>query len=290
MNLFDQLVSEALKNQPTLSPLRVVVEKELLHHDILRVLSRNNLLANLTFIGGTCLRSCYGGIRLSEDLDFTGGSDFTRDSLSTMGDILIENLHTKYGLTVKVSEPEIDKNNVDTWKIKIETRPQHKHLPAQRINIDICAVPSYEKRPMMLLNPYGVDMGTSGLIIQAESREEIYADKLVAFALRPNRLKYRDLWDIIWLHQQGLKPRIELIPHKLKDRQYTLDYFLNLFDDRKKLLTENKDISSEFTKEMHRFLPMDQINQILEKENLWPFITYLVEDFYNQIRRLSLNS
>lgn len=290
MNLFDQLVSEALKNQPTLSPLRVVVEKELLHHDILRVLSRNNLLANLTFIGGTCLRSCYGGIRLSEDLDFTGGNDFTRDSLSTMGDILIENLHTKYGLTVKVSEPEIDKNNVDTWKIKIETRPQHKHLPAQRINIDICAVPSYEKRPMMLLNPYGVDMGTSGLIIQAESREEIYADKLVAFALRPNRLKYRDLWDIIWLHQQGLKPRIELIPHKLKDRQYTLDYFLNLFDDRKKLLTENKDISSEFTKEMHRFLPMDQINQILEKENLWPFITYLVGDFYNQIRRLSLNS
>ena len=44
-------------------------------------------------------------------------------------------------------------------------------------------------------------MGTGGLIIQAESKEEIFADKLIAFALRPNRIKYRDLWDIVWLHQ-----------------------------------------------------------------------------------------
>ena len=76
MNLFDQLVDEALKNQPHLSPLRIVVEKELLHHDILRILNQNQMLANLTFIGGTCLRTCYGGIRLSEDLDFTGGKGF----------------------------------------------------------------------------------------------------------------------------------------------------------------------------------------------------------------------
>ena len=216
MNLFDQLVTEALKNQPNLSTLRVVVEKELLHHDILRVLSHNNLLKDLVFIGGTCLRCCYGGIRLSEDLDFTGGSSFTRESLSGMTQILIENLNDKYGLMVKVDEPIKDKKNVDTWKIKVETRPLHKHLPAQRINIDICAVPSYEKNPMLLLNPYGVDMGTSGLIIQAQSREEIYADKLLAFAFRPNRIKYRDLWDMVWLHQQTLKPKFELIPNKLQ--------------------------------------------------------------------------
>lgn len=65
---------------------------------------------------------------------------------------------------------------------------------------------------MMLLNPYQVDMGTSGLIIQTQSREEIYADKLLAFTFRPNRIKYRDLWDISWLHHQGWKPKLELIP------------------------------------------------------------------------------
>ena len=283
MTLFDQLVTEALKNQPNLSTLRIVVEKELLHHDILRVLSQHDLLKNLTFIGGTCLRCCYGGIRLSEDLDFTGGHDFTRDSLSLMGKVLIENLNDKYGLLVKVSEPIKDKKNVDTWKIKIETRPEHKHLPAQRINIDICAIPSYEKRPMMLLNPYGVDMGTSGLIIQAQSREEIYADKLLAFALRPNRIKYRDLWDILWLHQQGLKPKFELIPHKLQDRNQSLDYFLTLFNERKNSLTENKQISREFKQELRRFLSAEQVHQIIEKDNLWVFITYLMQDLMESL-------
>ena len=46
MNLFNKIVKEALKAQPHLSPLRVVVEKELLHYDILRVLSDHKLLAN----------------------------------------------------------------------------------------------------------------------------------------------------------------------------------------------------------------------------------------------------
>ena len=285
MNLFDKLVEEALQNQPDFSPLRIVVEKELLHHDILSVLSDNNLLQNLTFIGGTCLRYCYGSIRLSEDLDFTGGGNFSRDSLSTMGKILIESLQKKYELHVSVSEPIKDKQNVDTWKIKIETRPEFKNLPAQRINIDICAITSYEKRPMMLLNHYGVDMGTSGLIIQAQSREEIYTDKIIAFAFRPNRIKYRDLWDILWLHGQGLKPRFKLIPDKLKERNHTIDYFLSSFNERKKLLTENPKIATEFKQEMYRFLPEKKINQSFKQEELWNFMTLLMEELWNQIQK-----
>lgn len=283
MNLFDQLVTEALKNQPNLSPLRVVVEKELLHHDILKTLSQNNLLSHLTFIGGTCLRACYGGFRLSEDLDFTGGKEFSRQSLATMGRILTESLNEKYGLQVIVSEPLKDNQNVSTWKIKIETRAKQKHLPAQRINIDICAVPSYEIRPMLLINPYGVEMGTNGLIIQAQSREEIYADKLLAFALRPNRIKHRDLWDIVWLHQQGIKPNMGLIPHKLKDRNLTSEYFFNQFDERKKLISVDKNLAEEFAKEMRRFLPLEQMNQTAKQNDLWTFIVFLINDLRTQL-------
>jgi predicted nucleotidyltransferase component of viral defense system len=283
MSLFDKLVTEALKNQPNLTSLRGVVEKELLHHDILRILSQNNLLADLIFIGGTCLRACYGGIRLSEDLDFTGGKNFSRDSLSTMGRILTDSLNKKYELQVTISEPVKDKKNVATWKIKIETRPSQKHLPAQRINIDICAVPSYEKRPMLLLNPYGIDMGTNGLVIQAQSREEIYADKLIAFALRPNRLKHRDLWDIVWLHQQGLKPNIELLPNKLQDRNLTPEYFFDMFNERQKLLTEDNSLALEFKKEMCRFLSLEQMNKIVAQDNLWAFIIYLIDDLGTQL-------
>jgi predicted nucleotidyltransferase component of viral defense system len=279
MNLFDQLVTKAIENQPDLSQLRVVVEKELLHHDILRIMSHENMLADLTFIGGTCLRSCYGGNRLSEDLDFTGGSGFTRASLAEMGRVLTTKLEEKYGLFVKVQEPVKDKKNVDTWKIKVETRPEQKHLPAQRINIDICAVPSYEKTPMLLLNPYGVDMGTSGLIIQAQSREEIYTDKLIAFALRQNHIKYRDLWDIIWLHQQGIKPNIELIPLKLKDRNCTQKQFNKLFSERTELLSENNEHAKAFKKEMQRFLPVKQVAQVLGQDDYWRFVVHLMRGF-----------
>jgi predicted nucleotidyltransferase component of viral defense system len=278
MNLFDNIVTKALENQTELSSLRVVVEKELLHHDILRILSKEQLLKNLTFIGGTCLRSCYGGIRLSEDLDFTGGKPFKREDLTSIGMTLINGLEEKYGLTVKVSEPTKDINNVDTWKIQIQTRPDIKHFPAQRINIDICAVPSYEKRPMVLLNPYGVDMGTSGLIIQAQSREEIYSDKLIAFAHRPNRIKFRDLWDIAWLHGQNIKPNLELIPLKLKDRNLKMSFFLEKYNERLSQLQTNHELPKEFLKEMQRFLPTDQI-----QSNLWEFIVFLMGDLRSKL-------
>ncbi len=136
MNLFDNIVRQVLSHQPHLSPLKIVVEKELLHHDILRILSHNGFLNNLTFIGGTCLRSCYGNNRLSEDLDFNGGADFTKNSLSELAQVLIKNLHEKYDLAIEVSEPLKENSNVDTWKIKVQTRPQQKNIPNQRINIE----------------------------------------------------------------------------------------------------------------------------------------------------------
>lgn len=275
MNLFDSLVEEALKNQPDLSPLRVAVEKELLHHDILRILRQSNLLTELTFIGGTCLRICYGGIRLSEDLDFTGGANFSRKTLSTLGKAVIQGLQEKYGFPVTVSEPLKDIHDVDTWKIKIVTRGETKHLPVQKINIDICSVKSYEIRPMFLQNNYGIDMGTDGLVIQAQSREEIYADKLIAFALRPNRLKYRDLWDVVWLHQRGIKPRLSLIPLKLQDRNISLEHFRALFDERLKKLNEEKKLAAEFKNEMDRFLPQ---KQVIEQNQFWSSIIILINE------------
>ena len=151
-----------------------------------------------------------------------------------------------------------------------------KHFPEQRINIDICAMPSYEKEPMMLLNPYAVDMGTNGLIIQTQSMEEIYMDKLLALALRPNRIKYRDLWDIIWLNQQGLKPRFELFNNKLKDRKLSKEYFLSLLKDRIQLISSDKNIKIEFHKEMNRFLPAQQINIIIKQDNFWTYIINLL--------------
>lgn len=287
MNIFNKLVTEAIKQEKELNALRAVVEKELLHHDILRILSQEKLLSKLTFIGGTCLRLCYDGQRLSEDLDFTGGIDYARDDLGRMANILIKDLQRKYQLEVQVSEPKKDTTNVDTWKIKIQTRPEQKNFPSQRINIDICAVSSFEKSPRMIINPYNVDMGTKGLIIQCQSLEEIFVDKLLAFALRPNRVKYRDVWDVLWLHQKAKKPNLHLVTKKLAERKLVLDDFVKLYHDRCKLFTNEAQVTAkEFTHEMRRFLPKAEIDKLINQEGFWQYTASLFIEFGTDIKNL----
>lgn len=285
MSLFDQLVDEALRSLPQFAPLRAVVVKELLHHDILREMGRAGFLQELTFIGGTCLRACYGSQRLSEDLDFTGGAGFAKEALADLGKVLVERLEVKYGLPIEVSAPCREEGNVDTWKLRVVTRPERKHLPAQRINIDICALPSHDRRPMMLRNHYAVDMGTSGLILQAQSREEIFADKVVALALRPNRIKNRDLWDIVWLHQQGVALPVDLVLRKVTDRCQNLVWFLEQLQQRKELLQSDPGCRKDFLNEMRRFLPPQLISETLEQPEFWTFLVNLISDQCEQVRR-----
>lgn len=285
MSLFDRLVDAALAGQAELAPLRPVVEKELLHHDILREMSHAGLLTELTFIGGTCLRACYGSNRLSEDLDFAGGEGFRRDGLSDLARCLVEGLRAKYDLPVEVGEPVREAGNVDTWRLRVVTRPERRDLPAQRINIDICAIASHERRPALLRNRYGVEMGTSGLIVQAQSREEILADKLVALALRPNRIKNRDVWDIGWLVQQGVALPLDLIPKKIADHRRRDDEFLELLDDRMGALRGDPALRRDFVAEMRRFLLPSIAADTVENPDFWMWLVDTVTAECARIRR-----
>jgi len=278
MSLFDRLVDEALRNRTDLATLRPVVEKELLHHDILREMSGAGLLAGLTFIGGTCLRTCYGSQRLSEDLDFTGGAEFEKSDLDSLARVLTERLHIRYGLPVQVSEPRKTGGNVSTWKLVIETRPDQRHLPAQRIHLDICAIPSHAPRPMMLRNTYGIDLGTSGLILQAQSREEILADKVIALAFRKNRLKNRDLWDIAWLVQQGVMLPAALIPLKIADHQRERADFHTRIRERLASLRIDRAMREDFLTEMQRFLPTGTVRDTVTQPPWWDYLTSVLED------------
>ena len=273
MSLLDRLVDEALRARADLSTLRPVVEKELLHHDILREMGDAGFLAGLTFIGGTCLRSCYGSLRLSEDLDFTGGSNFQRSDLATLGDVLTERLLIRYGLPVKVSAPVKTGGKVSTWKLTIETRGNQRDLPAQRIHLDICAIQSHEPQPRMLRNLYGIDLGTSGLILRAQSREEILADKVIAFAFRENRMKNRDLWDIVWLVQQGVELPAYLVPLKIRDYQKTDEEFKRRVDERLTAMRTEAVVRREFVAEMRRFLPANVVRGTVESPAYWEFLS-----------------
>jgi predicted nucleotidyltransferase component of viral defense system len=286
MTLFDRLVAEALHEKSDLHPLAMVVEKELLHHDILREMGSTGLLEKLTFIGGTCLRMCYGSSRLSEDLDFSAGKNFNKESLKELPELLTGKLFIKYGLTVEVSEPKRESGNVDTWKIRIVTRPQARMAPIQRINIDVCAVPSYERRPMMLRNHYAVDMGTSGLILQAKSREEILADKFIALALRPGRIKNRDLWDILWLKQQGILLSDETLRLKITDYHHSIESYLLLLVQRQNSLQSDHAVQMDFVQEMRRFLPVKIVTETVEHDSFWEFLTDSISSECERIRNI----
>lgn len=272
MNLFDRLTREALRNVPDLGLLQTVVEKELLHHDIIRELSTFGVLSHLTFMGGTCLRTCYGSKRLSEDLDFYGGAEFRRKQLDGLPDHLQSVLWEKYGLDVEVREPKIIAGKVNTWKVLIVTRPDRPDQAAQRIHLDICALPPLDRQPMVLRNPYGVEMGTTGLIVQASSREEILADKFVALALRRGRLKYRDLWDIQWLLQSTVTLRHEWVLAKAEQHGHSARAYAEKLEGRLDELEHNPSRQAGFVSELKRFLSADQIQNRIDQPDYWHFL------------------
>jgi hypothetical protein len=101
---------------------------------------------------------------------------------------------------------------------------------------------------------------------------------VIALAFRENRIKNRDLWDIVWLSQQGIGLPVELIPLKIRDHQRTDVEFISLLDDRITALKSQPAMRADFMKEMRRFLPTATVRDTIEKETFWTYLTGVVED------------
>ncbi|EHW7084023.1 nucleotidyl transferase AbiEii/AbiGii toxin family protein [Salmonella enterica] len=286
---FDALIEEAIR-QGDLANLRPVVEKELLHYDILFCLSEAGLLKSLTFQGGTSLRLCYGSNRFSEDLDFAGGPDFCSADLAQMKDCIEDYLGKRYGLEVTVkepnelrAEPEYAEVKVDKWQISVTTAPERKDLPRQRIKIEVANIPAYTHTWRQLVRNYTVlPDGYSDTLIRVETLEEVMADKLVSFPATTNRIRYRDMWDLIWLKQQGATINANLVSQKLKD--YKIDAFEKSLQARIDSLP-NIIIEGNFHNEMKRFIPSSVYETSLEKEGFSSFLLDSLKDLLNQLRK-----
>ena len=274
MSTFDTLVEQIIYQNTEYPTLRTVIEKELLHYDILRTMNSAGFLKNLTFMGGTCLRDCYGSVRLSEDLNFSGGFDFSKADMGELGNVIQNTIQEKYNLPVTVTDPAKEGGNTETWKIKVITRPERPDFPAQKINIDICLLPSHERKVSMLKNTYGIDMGTDGVLLYAESLTEILCDKLIAFARRPNRVKNRDLWDIHWLSQKNVSYNKDLLLQKLGDRKIEETDFWQLYRSR---IEEVKSRQKDFLFEMHRFLLPSAFTPQFKSKLWWEYLIGLLE-------------
>ena len=88
--------AEDVARRGEVEALLPIVEKELIHYDIIRALDESRWLDGLTFQGGTCLRLCYGAVRYSEDLDFTTALDLEESDLAGFRELLSDSLRSKY--------------------------------------------------------------------------------------------------------------------------------------------------------------------------------------------------
>lgn len=256
-----------------------VIEKEILHHDILHALHEHGFLSKLAFFGGTNLRLCHDASRFSEDLDFKGGPEFQEDMLADMGNCLSKAIYKKYKLESQVSEPRQTEGNTRTWSILILTRPGSKSERQQKIHLDVCCLSCHDHAPRTLLNHYSVDLGTSGLLVRSQSLRESYTDKLIAFALRARPLP-RDVWDIAWLRQNPANTSPVALEAKLAEHQSDVATFTARCTERATLI-EMPQFRALFQQELERFLPDRVLPTIRNPE----FLTYIARSIREDAER-----
>lgn len=275
---FNTLTEKAMQ-QAGRKHMRPVIEKELLHYDILFALDKEDLLDNLSFQGGTSLRLCYGSQRFSEDLDFAGGHHFSSNDLSAMKSCIEHYIGERYDFEVTVKqpkelrqEPNYDGLKVDKWQIAITTSPERNDLPKQRIKIEVLNVPAYSRLPQTLQHNYDfLPDGYSDIFILTESMDEVMTDKIISLVNCVRYIRYRDIWDLRWLKQQGAKYNQQWLVNKIKDYQIT-DYL----DKLKVRIHQLPEIvqGKNFKNEMSRFIPHDVQQRTLLKDKFYPFLTH----------------
>ncbi len=267
---FDALVERAMRAGGR-AHMRPVIEKELLHYDLLFALDQAGLLDQLTFQGGTALRLCYGAQRFSEDLDFVIDRDFSAEQLQDIKTAIIDRVGSRHGLEVRVKEPKElapETGNrrviVHRWQISVITAPQRRDLPRQMIKIEIARVPAYTRVAKSLQTQYDfLPDGYRDLIVLVESLDEILADKLVSLPACVAYVRHRDIWDMHWLRQQGARPDATLVAHKIRD--YAVPGYGELTSglvDRLPGIIHGK----EFRDQMSRFIPQDVQERTLLKD------------------------
>lgn len=271
--MLKEQIRHIVNSNPEYAAITPVIEKEILHHDIMDVMIKQGAMQSLTFTGGTSLRLCYNSSRLSEDLDFNGGHDFRPSHLDGLEIELQKYIQNKYETEVWVNKPAEDKQgNTSSWKISIIKEGNRPDLPRQKMHIDVCAIPSFdvEKRP--LLNHYNIVVPTEGLLIPVQSLQEALADKLIALAYRSRRIKPRDLWDIIWLKQRGIKLSQELLNNKLTAREKHRKDFIAALQIQLEKLMQDDEVRSDFNMEMSRFIPEQIKARTIDNPDYWTYL------------------
>ena len=276
-NPFQSLVRRVM-GDPRVSHLESVIQKELLHYDILFCMAQAGLLRNLVFQGGTALRLCYGGDRYSEDLDFAAAESFSPGQLESFKERIESHIRRQHGVPARLKEPVRRNLQQETgevvlyrWQLVVDTYPYRRDLPNQRVKIEVANVPAHTREIQSLRKNYEyLPAGYADALIPVESRQEILADKLIAFPCSHDRyVRHKDIWDLAWLRRQGVALNAALVEAKIKD--YSVDRYIVQLDSAIERLPEIV-ASGGFRKRMQRFLATDRFDALFGNPDFEPFL------------------
>lgn len=246
-----------------------IVAKEMLHFDILRALSDSPLGDRLVFQGGTALRICHNGDRLSEDLDFVCGAGNAEPLvIEPVLEILHRQMTERYGLQVdQVKGPKghalTGCPQVKRWEFLIRIPVQSR---VERIRIEVCNVPAHDASPMLVRPSYPQLEQMEPIVLVVESVREILADKTVALAAR-DWLKYRDVWDVKQLTDRGVVPDPAMVRSKIADYRISRDRLRSGLE--KALITLRRPRAiNDFVAEMSRFVSSSMAKRLTQYPQL----------------------
>jgi len=279
--------------QDGVGQMRPVIEKELLHYEILRILRKHGYLETLTFQGGTSLRLCYGATRYSEDLDFTGGEEFTPATVNEMARDITEDLKSRFGLEVSVKEPKVvahygeqDSLKVDVWQISINTNPDAQHEKRQRIKLEIINIPSLTKEERPLVKNYDHLPDISVEMYPVQTLDEIFCDKLVALANCTAYVRHRDIWDITWMYNtQNMRYKAD---HNRLIEKKLAHYSVENFEEKCEALLGRLPAivaGKEFRQQMTRFLPARVLTATIDNPGFQKYLVQVNTECYQKMIR-----
>jgi len=267
-----------------------VMEKELIHYEIIKSLRRHGLLEKMTFQGGTCLRLLYGSPRYSEDLDFACGEAFDDISVAEMKEGLSDDLLSAFDTSVRVKAPkkipQSDNVKVSKYQVIVDTDTSRPDLPSQRIKIELASVIpyTYDVRPLSC-NYDILPSSYENILVPAETPTEIVADKLVSFA-NSSHTRYRDIWDICWVvdtYDVNVDELTDLTFLKINEYETNSDYSDFLAWGKKRLADVIH--TNDFSQQMARFLSPDEYEQTIRDPSFISKMEDTVCSLYNIVNK-----
>ena len=217
MTLKETLYQNSLKEN---LPFKTIL-KEALQIIFLEELYKLPESDDIVFQGGTCLRLIYGAPRYSADLDF----------VTVLEPESLKNLYLKVSKPIEKLGPLLsgeitsriqkESERLTRWKLYY-TSGEDKNILS--VSIEFANYPFYTHNFLPLKLPANYPVSTF-ILVKAEKKEEIFADKLSAIAGR-RYLKGRDIFDLWFLTVNGVDIDRELFLKKLNDYSTTGKNFL----------------------------------------------------------------